>query len=248
MRLTGLESNSSSKGEVSSTSSNQESNVQNSHSKSKAKLSISSLNSSSSPTKSSPKTPQLQSINYYESYFDDSYIGEFTGEVPSDAKLDSNEAEQDWPNVSEINSTSGAVEFTYDSFGPESIVFPNGSEEAIIEDINGKNEEVIINSDENGDQENSPGKSEAEDKCDDVLPNPANFKRNSTLTTSQRRKLSPQINFTDIMNASDEISSSVIPPQTEDIICDKLKNEQNSNDKTSPELEITANDARLIEG
>lgn len=244
MRLEQLESNNSSKGEVSSTSSNQESS-QKSHPKTMGKLSISSLNSSS-PTKNSPKTPQLQSINYYESYFDDSYIGEFTGEVPSDAKLDSDEVEQDWPNESEINSTSGVIEFAYDSFGPESIVFPNGSEDAVVESIDGENEEVVTNTGSD-DQESSPGKSEAEDKCDDVLPHPANFKRNSALTTSQRRKLSPQINFTDIMNTSDEVSTSVVAPQLEEV-SEKIQNEHSLNEKVSPELETGVNDARLIEG
>lgn len=239
MRLTGLESsNSSPKGEVSSTSSNQDSSSN--HPKCVAKLSVSSANSLS-PTKNSPKTPQLQSINYYESYFDDSYVGDFTGEVPSDAKLDSDEVEQDWPNVSEINSTSGVIEFTYDSFGPESIVFPNGIEETFVptEIVNGK-AEGKVNDEQSDIEQNSPSKSEAADKCDNVLPKKGNFLRNSTLTISQRKKLSPQINFTDIMNTSDDVTPSLGVHNVGDEIEESIKNEQRMNElKTrSPDLEV----------
>lgn len=246
MRLTSLESTSS-KGEISSTSSNlQDSSSEHQHQsiKSMGKLSIPSITSSitSSPTKNSPKTPQLQSINLYESYFDDSYIGDFTGEVPPDAQLDPEEAEhQDWPNVTEINSTSGVVEFAYDSFGPESIVFANGSEESTFpeETLNGKvtaeeneekrgekNEEEKKNveqippqSDEDQSEENSPRKLDEKN----VLPTPSIFQR-TKLTASQRKKLSPQINFSDIMNTSDDVTPSHIEyhPQ-EDEVGEQLK-------------------------
>ena len=247
MRLTGLESNSSSsspKGEVCSTSSNQEPSQN--QSKSMGKLSIPSLSSPSSPTKNSPKTPQLQSINYYESYFDDSYVGDFSGDVPSDAQLDSDEVDQDWPNISEINSTSGVIEFAYDSFGPESIVFPNGSEDSTlpVETINGTvGEKVEDKPSEHDEQENSPGKLEVNDVCDDVLPNTANFVRNSTLTISQRKKLSPQINFSDIMNTSDDVTPS--PAVNEDVGV----NEFTTNDQNLNEHKISLHpDSSKIEG
>lgn len=249
MRLTGLESSnssSSSKGEVSTNSvSIQDPSV--SHPKAMGKLPIPSL-SSSSPSKNSPKTPQLQSINYYESYFDDSYIGEFTGEVPSDAKLDTDEVEQDWPNVSEINSTSGVIEFAYDSFGPESIVFQNDSEDSSApgENVNGKEDEKVEEKlPENGDQKVvSSGKLESVDKCDDVLPYPANFKRNSTLTISQRKKLSPQITLKEIMNTSDDVTPSLVVPQSEDGTKESAMNELNMANvcdvKTSSDFENAA--------
>lgn len=243
MRLTSLESTSS-KGEVSSTCSNlQDSSSEHQHQsiKSMGKLSIPSI-SSSSPTKNSPKTPQLQSINLYESYFDDSYIGDFTGEVPPDAQLDSEEADcQDWPNVTEINSTSGVVEFAYDSFGPESIVFANGSEESAFpeETLNGKVtteekkegerknvEEIPPQSDEDQSQENSSNKLDEKH----VLPTPSIFQR-TKLTASQRKKLSPQINFSDIMNTSDDVTPSHIEYQ-EDEVGKQLKESIPSEEKS----------------
>jgi len=85
---------------------------------------------------------QLQppSINFYESYFDDSYIGDFTGEVDQSRLHDSetlnnlSEVARDWCPDPDLNPS--LLEFTYDSFGPESIVFtgsaPNSSEEVAV--------------------------------------------------------------------------------------------------------------------
>lgn len=71
---------------------------------------------------------QPPSINLYESYFDDSYVGDFTGDV------DDTLLEQQFQNLSDVQSrwctdpdlNPSLLEFTYDSFGPESIVFAPG--------------------------------------------------------------------------------------------------------------------------
>jgi len=61
-----------------------------------------------------------ESINYYESYFLDSYVGEFNGEVAND-KLDQQQIDEiNWCDEEKIEN---ALEFGFDSFGPESILF-----------------------------------------------------------------------------------------------------------------------------
>jgi hypothetical protein len=72
---------------------------------------------------------QPPSINFYESYFDDSYVGDFTGEVDPDRLQDERvqdltEVQRGWCSDPDLVNPS-LLEFTYDSFGPESIVFNN---------------------------------------------------------------------------------------------------------------------------
>lgn len=79
---------------------------------------------------------QPASATYYESYFDDSYIGDFTGEVDADAlNHDPNDACDPhhylWNNSDPELSHPSLLEFGFDSFGPESIVFRNGLDESI---------------------------------------------------------------------------------------------------------------------
>lgn len=78
---------------------------------------------------------QPTSINYYESYFDDSYVGDFSGEVelPNNQLTHSNSGQHCivdpstllWCSDPDLNPS--LLEFTYDSFGPESIVFNNST-------------------------------------------------------------------------------------------------------------------------
>ena len=79
-------------------------------------------------TQLSHQLQQPPSINFYESYFDDSYIGDFTGEVDETRLQDESvvqdltEVQRDWCSDPDLINPS-LLEFTYDSFGPESIVF-----------------------------------------------------------------------------------------------------------------------------
>lgn len=72
---------------------------------------------------------QPPSINLYESYFDDSYVGDFSGEVDEDRLQDCEadvltDVQRNWCSDPDLINPS-LFEFTYDSFGPESIVFNN---------------------------------------------------------------------------------------------------------------------------
>src|SRR5690606_29996373 len=64
------------------------------------------------------------SMNYYESYFEDSFVGDFTGDVNEDKLADQSlshwQADED-----KINNT---LEFRFDSFGPESILFQGSAD------------------------------------------------------------------------------------------------------------------------
>lgn len=75
-----------------------------------------------SPVKSGHSMPP-ESINYYESYFEDSFVGDFSGQV-DEAQLGEKELDQmhdlAWQDDDKMNN---ALEFGFDSFGPESILF-----------------------------------------------------------------------------------------------------------------------------
>lgn len=108
---------------------------------------------------------QPTSINYYESYFDDSYVGDFSGEVELPCNLFTNSDESTSPSVltspcmlkgtnncavdpstllwcSDPDLNPSLLEFTYDSFGPESIVF-NSSVEVTTATVTSANNSVI---------------------------------------------------------------------------------------------------------
>ena len=59
-------------------------------------------------------------MNYYESYYYDSFVGEFSGEVTNDKLNDQQINEMNWCDEQKIEN---ALEFGFDSFGPESILF-----------------------------------------------------------------------------------------------------------------------------
>lgn len=78
--------------------------------------------------KSISKTSSVQppSLCYYESYFDDSYVGDFTGDVDSDGVEENIETDlHNWCDDSSISNS--ILEFGFDSFGPESLLFMNGN-------------------------------------------------------------------------------------------------------------------------
>lgn len=76
--------------------------------------------------KSISKTSSVQppSLCYYESYFDDSYVGEFSGDVDADNCVDDDKIEPDLHNWCDESSLNNSIlEFGFDSFGPESLLF-----------------------------------------------------------------------------------------------------------------------------
>lgn len=233
----------------------------------------------SAPVAAPTYANEPQSINYYESYFDDSYIGDFAGE---EAEID-----EDSPQEQDIQTWSGdtnidnsLLEFGFDSFGPESLLFP-GSQDAHYPQPTALEQEAelmslsvaepqlrekveacfdmsrIKNSYDLSAEQNINGASIAKDDStisstqstnekhktelnpqieEQVAPqieiesppmSPEGtsekdestsaseksdslgqaFSRDSTLTRSQRRKISPRINFEQILNGPDELSS-----------------------------------------
>ena len=66
-------------------------------------------------------TKSPDSINYYESYYYDSFVGDFSGEVKDDKLSDQQINEMNWCDEQKIEN---ALEFNFDSFGPESMLFP----------------------------------------------------------------------------------------------------------------------------
>lgn len=79
-----------------------------------------------------------ESINLYGSYIPDSYVGDFSGEV--DPEMAENaDLQQDNNSWQEENKgLDGEIEFSFDSFGPESILFPRSSEMINDDDSTGK--------------------------------------------------------------------------------------------------------------
>lgn len=242
----------------------------------------------------------LPSLNYYESYFDDSYVGDFSGEV-DESRIEESAANLDVQNwCSDPSLNNSLLEFEYDSFGPESLLFtgnvpdqpepprnslPDAPSEQECETglmslsvtnphlndkvnscfDNGKIKsayelnpeiptelssvmetelipEVNANKLENNtetelDQEMpsagtpleeiSPSEDASESSTINGVPSeseqqvvpssdsserddslsPITFSRNSTLSKSQRKKISPRINFEQILNSSDDVHS-----------------------------------------
>lgn len=72
------------------------------------------------------------SINYYESYIMDSYVGDFNGEVANDKLLDQKINELNWEDEQKIEN---ALEFGFDSFGPESILFPQTNGDSLTNQV-----------------------------------------------------------------------------------------------------------------
>lgn len=268
-----------------------------------------------SPTKHGAHAPD--SMNYYESYFEDSFVGELSAEADSQEKLSSeNINEITWQDEEKINN---ALEFGFDSFGPESILFQGvghsgdsggiSSPKKVVEDHPQEEEQRSTQSrppikerqsvirrkeqqqaqakqeeeEERQKEEKSDKKNEIQpanlnslsdfefvslsisepqlkqklDDCfdedkiknsyeisdsnqipppsivfiektneihsktietidrsldvEDVEENSNSFKRNGTLTQSQRRKISPKFKFEEILNTSDDVNLQVTP-------------------------------------
>lgn len=214
------------------------------------------------PTTTSSVQPSQQhdSINLYGSYIPDSYVGDFSGEVNPELveNADLQPEGNSWQE--ETKGLDGVLEFSFDSFGPESMLFPRTSEMINDDDLQEKSFGIL--SKENEDTANiMPKKSQTskstnstfdiksnsssvskdahdvtpEDKSSSypsnvdsvsniTSPNSTvassntsssasvrggNFRRNSSLTMSQRRRIRPKMKIEEIFNASDDSNTNV---------------------------------------
>ena len=170
---------------------------------------------------------QSESINVYESYIDDSYVGEFTGGFDPSLIEEGRNDDTFWQNDDKL------LEFSFDSFGPESMLFGKAndvSEGAIQADLSTENNETtetesdfvslsVVEPQLKGKVDSCFDESKIktnyeltadepcvnkEDKENNLPCDPAEsyFQRNSSLTQSQRRKITPKLNFQEIVNLS----------------------------------------------
>ncbi|KAI1301614.1 Protein prune -like protein 2 [Halotydeus destructor] len=242
--------------------------------------------SSKSISTSSPSV-QPASLCYYESYFDDSYVGEFTGDGENSEAEESNDvAVQNWCDNSSLSNS--LLEFGFDSFGPESLIFNNAESQQLeavfptpeVEEadlmslsvtepqlkrkveacfdqskiknsyeltanatdletpdtcanessskLNGNHAELVseptvevadslseskfamkVTASDNSNMSPIPENEVMENGSDSSEASSVisvSFSRNSTLTKSQRKKISPRLNFEQILNTSDEVT------------------------------------------
>ncbi|RWS15582.1 protein prune 2-like isoform X2, partial [Dinothrombium tinctorium] len=185
----------------------------------------------------SHQVPPVESINYYESYFMDSFVGEFSGEVDVEKVKDS---EDIWCNDSSMDGFNS--ELSFDSFGPESLIFSshlenvNESSEPVPNGIqNFSNDSDLqslsVTEPQLGDKvrlcfDESKIKTGYELTIEDATPSErqdepsaasggseentklgSSFLRNGPLTQSQRRKISPKLKFEEILNSSDDANT-----------------------------------------
>ncbi|XP_015783542.1 uncharacterized protein LOC107361272 isoform X2 [Tetranychus urticae] len=205
-------------------------------------------------TQQQQSQPQLDSMNVYGSYIDDSYVGDFSGEVTNpDVMIE--ETPQDpiyWENQSKL--VDGVLEFSFDSFGPESMLFPRNGENREGED-NSKSllgssvkdsdndlmsittasertdvsfDQFTVNSSDHNESETG-GTSLIKNQISppSTTPQPVEFlKRNTSLTQSQRRKIRPKIDIQEIFNSSDETNAH----DDDQTVNDLIENETSKED------------------
>ncbi|XP_053204614.1 BCL2/adenovirus E1B 19 kDa protein-interacting protein 2-like isoform X2 [Panonychus citri] len=158
------------------------------------------------------------SMNVYGSYIDDSYVGDFSGEVTN-------------PEVMIDEVVGGVLEFSFDSFGPESMIFPKNGEPSEVED-----------------------NSNSTNYNNTATNQPVEFlKRNTSLTQSQRRKIRPKIDIQEIFNSSDETSAhddstvnNLIENETskedlDDVDDEDEQSSHHSNFNTNPDIKSHGN-------
>ncbi|CAG2162013.1 unnamed protein product [Oppiella nova] len=185
----------------------------------------------------------------YGSYIEDSFVGELVGDYPdNDGDKDGNDLDSNWTLN---NGLTNEMEFDFDSFGPESIIYtgnndnpdeqnnPKPKHSSSEETLNAETNSNELNANQTTEQNNENTEKEgngngngSQTPMQSLLtvpnhePNPTSesdisqtlseerdeispFKRNTSLTQSQRKKISPRINIQQILNSSDDLSPGV---------------------------------------
>ena len=144
-----------------------------------------------------------ESINYYESYFMDSFVGEFSGEVKDD-KLDQQINEMNWCDEQKIEN---ALEFGFDSFGPESLLFQTNGDNLITNQV--KKLETIKESSEKSELRNDAGEEQV-NRSDNDEDEPTVKKVKKSITSLD--ELSEHL-IANHVDYDDLVSLSVSEPQ-----------------------------------
>lgn len=87
---------------------------------------------------------QVNPESIYGSYIEDSYTGDLVGDYHNDeSEYQDNQDQEQWAINENINNE---IEFDFDSFGPESIIYTGNTNESTPKDKNKKpNEQGIFN-------------------------------------------------------------------------------------------------------
>ncbi|UXI16122.1 testis-expressed sequence 2 protein-like [Sarcoptes scabiei] len=198
---------------------------------------------------SAPSSFVQQPDSYYGSFIDDSFVGEFVGDYqdPNPLMMDQenilimdphhNNLLMMSPAENSCISHAHEIEFDFDSFGPESMIYAGNVDQKVSENAKKENIDITENNSDNSKEfngqlsscgvsieqvevkadgpliltptseieiDNQNNLNENESKIDNnLLVNPleknhTEFSRNTTLSRSQRKKLTPQIKIRDL--------------------------------------------------